>query len=421
MIMKKICLFLLLAIGFLSCEVSEKASTANHAFLYNRNVGRLHPQFNIYHVSETQSKLDFLLDASELLYMKRGMDSTSRSQISISIVLHAGYESTEILDSASIHLSDVSDGKNDKYIHGEIKFKATYPNTYYLQVNVVDQNRKANVRTTLFVNKSNHSNAQNFLVLSDEGREYFGSAIGAKDKVQILSNDNRTTGYFVKYYNWKFHLPAPPFSLTYQAPAFNHRPDSLYRIPVPGGEGVGFPKEGLYLLQPDTSKPEGLTLMRFYDGFPEVTHADLLVNALRFITNKEEFNKMHSSADKKAAVDKFWLDLAGNEDRAKELISKYYNRVEEANRYFTSYTEGWRTDRGMVYLIFGPAPTVYKNASTETWVYNERSGAKSFSFIFVHANNRFTDNDYQLKRDASLKIPWYKAVEAWRQGRMYAE
>jgi hypothetical protein len=37
----------------------------------------------------------------------------------------------------------------------------------------------------------------------------------------------------------------------------------------------------------------------------------------------------------------------------------------------------------------------------------------------VHQNNPLTDNDYQLRREVQYKAPWYKAVEAWRQGRTY--
>ncbi|HEV7232518.1 MAG TPA: GWxTD domain-containing protein [Bacteroidia bacterium] len=405
----------------ISCEGPEKATSINHAYLYNKNIGRLHPQFNIYHLSETQSQVDFLLDAGELLYMKHGSDSTQRSQVFVQILLHSKFESTDLLDSASTKISDVSDGKNDKFIHGTIKFKATYPNTYNLEVIVADLNRKVNFRTYLFVDKSNRSNPQNFMLLSDEGREYFGNEIGKNDRVQILTNNDKITGYTVKYYNWRFHMPAPPFSMKYVAPAFNHTPDSIYHIGVPGGTGVSFPKHGLYLIQNDTSKTEGITLLRFYDGFPDVTNTEVLVNALRYVTSKDEFTKLHESKDKKAAVDKFWLDLAGSEDRAKELISKYYNRVQDANRYFTSYTEGWRTDRGMVYLIFGPPSTVYKTGSSESWVYGMKNNPSPITFIFVHETNRFTTNDFQLRRDPAHKAAWYRAVEAWRQGRMYSE
>ena len=40
-------------------------------------------------------------------------------------------------------------------------------------------------------------------------------------------------------------------------------------------------------------------------------------------------------------------------ERAKELIKNYYGRLQHANLFFTSYLEGWKTDRGMIFMIFG--------------------------------------------------------------------
>ncbi len=419
--MKNILILFCCTLMAVACEGPQKATSTNQSFLYNKNIGRLHPKFNVYHTSDTESQLDFLLDATELQYMKHENDSVMRAFVTVSVILHAKFESTEILDSASTRLSDLSDGKNDKFIHGQIKFKASYPNTYYLQVTIKDLNRKSMYQQHLFVNKADRFDSQNFLLLSDEGREFFGSDISSSDRVQILCSNPSIKGYIVKYYKRKPYMPGPPFSLKYSAPTFSRKPDSTFVIPVPGGEGIGFKKQGIYLLQPDSSKGGGITIQRYYDGFPEVTNTELLVNALRFITSKEEYDKLHSAKDKKAAVDKYWLDLAGNEERARELISKYYNRIQDANRYFTSYTEGWRTDRGMIFLIFGPPETVYKNGTSESWIYQSHPGVAPLSFVFVHENNPISDNDYQLRREPQFKAPWYKAVEAWRQGKTYTQ
>jgi hypothetical protein len=35
-------------------------------------------------------------------------------------------------------------------------------------------------------------------------------------------------------------------------------------------------------------------------------------------------------------------------------MEEYYRRVAFANRSFTTFRDGWKTDRGMVYIILGP-------------------------------------------------------------------
>ena len=37
----------------------------------------------------------------------------------------------------------------------------------------------------------------------------------------------------------------------------------------------------------------------------------------------------------------------------------YYRRVRFANEEFTQYKDGWKTDRGMIYILFGPPNQVF--------------------------------------------------------------
>jgi GWxTD domain-containing protein len=140
-----------------------------------------------------------------------------------------------------------------------------------------------------------------------------------------------------------------------------------------------------------------------------------LVLPLRYITAKAEYEKITESVDQKEAVDQFWLNTAGTPARAKTLIQKYYNNVEEANRYFSSYHEGWKTDRGIVFIIFDRPDYVYRSDNTEEWIYGEPEHRNSLRFDFIKVKNPFTDNDYMLLRNPSMKDPWYITVQSWRR------
>jgi len=106
---------------------------------------------------------------------------------------------------------------------------------------------------------------------------------------------------------------------------------------------------------------------------------------------------------------------------AKEIIRKYDKRVQDGNAYFTSYVEGWKTDRGMIYLIYGAPNVIYKTANSETWTYGEENNINSLTYVFSKVNNPFTDNDYSLDRSPNYKQAWYSAVDIWRQGRAYLQ
>ena len=127
---------------------------------------------------------------------------------------------------------------------------------------------------------------------------------------------------------------------------------------------------------------------------------------------------MSSAGDRRAAVERFWLDAAGSKDRARSAIRTYFERVENANRYFTSYVEGWRTDRGLVHIIFGSPNTIYRAPDTETWIYGEENNMMSLTFRFSKRDIPFTNNDLVLDRDPTFKGAWYRNVESWRNGRV---
>ena len=125
---------------------------------------------------------------------------------------------------------------------------------------------------------------------------------------------------------------------------------------------------------------------------------------------------MLESKNIKKEIDKFWIKNAGNPDRARVIIRKYYNRVQDANAMFTSYHEGWKTDRGMIYIVYGPPNVVYRSSHHETWIYGEVGNMLSVNFKFLKVKNPFTDNDYSLTDKSPIyKDGWYNAIDTWRR------
>jgi len=211
---------------------------------------------------------------------------------------------------------------------------------------------------------------------------------------------------FVSYYNREFELAAPPVFNNFKPP-FNHKPDSVFTTRC--NSNLKLTKKGFYHFRADTSTKEGFTLFLFYDEFPNIASVDRLVLPIRYITSQKEFDAVLSNKNAKQSVDRFWLGLAGSKDRARKLIKNYYGRVREANRYFSSHMEGWKTDRGIIYIIYGAPHAIYKNSFSETWIL-------SSTFNFTKVNNPYTDNDYDLERQVTYQNSWYLAVDHWRQG-----
>ena len=76
--------------------------------------------------------------------------------------------------------------------------------------------------------------------------------------------------------------------------------------------------------------------------------------------SNEEYKKLLNAENPKTVLDEFWLSRNKNESEAKQLIKTYYNRAKEANRLFSYAKEGWKTDMGMIFIIFGRPAMVKK-------------------------------------------------------------
>ena len=101
----------------------------------------------------------------------------------------------------------------------------------------------------------------------------------------------------------------------------------------------------------------------------------------------------------------------------KTLILKFYERVENANRYLSSHKAGWLTDRGMIYIVFGPPAFISKTWNQEEWYYQQNNGpSDQVKFIFIKKPNTFTENHYELVRDGAYEYVWYNQVDQWRKG-----
>src|ERR1035441_42797 len=193
-------------------------------------------------------------------------------------------------------------------------------------------------------------------------------------------------------------------------------------VDISNNNYLNFPKQGFYQFQIDTgANREGFTIYRFTDDYPNVSVPQELIDPLRYINTRKEFEEFATNPNKKISLDKFWMGMGGNQERSRELIRKFYNRVINANTFFTSHIEGWKTDRGLIYIVFGVPNIVYKGDNSESWTYGESGSLLSINFNFERVNNPFTDNDYTLERAPLYETQWYRAVDVWRQGRIYSD
>jgi GWxTD domain-containing protein len=124
------------------------------------------------------------------------------------------------------------------------------------------------------------------------------------------------------------------------------------------------------------------------------------VKMLRYVATDSEIEKIEKAKTddlKREKLALFWKELDPTPNTVfNEAMNEYYQRIKYANEQFKSYTEGWLTDMGMVYVVLGPPIQVEKqsslgsNAQYRLWQY---SGNRTFLFA-----DRNGFGNYRLER-----------------------
>jgi GWxTD domain-containing protein len=127
-----------------------------------------------------------------------------------------------------------------------------------------------------------------------------------------------------------------------------------------------------------------------WTGVPTgVKDLDLAIDQLQYIAKDSEQSYLKEAAtpeEKQKRFLEFWKRKDPNPNTPRnEKMEEYYGKVEYANKHFTHYIEGWRTDMGMVYIIFGSPSNVDRHPFDidskpyEVWSYYELN----HQFVFV--------------------------------------
>tara|TARA_R110000868_G_scaffold1211_6_gene9413 strand:- start:2029 stop:3486 length:1458 start_codon:yes stop_codon:yes gene_type:complete len=157
-------------------------------------------------------------------------------------------------------------------------------------------------------------------------------------------------------------------------------------------------------------------------NYPTLRSPKEIASPLYYLMSEKEYNQLMEIEDDielKKAIDRFWLSNIKNSKKAQNVISLFYERVEEANKQFASYKEGWKTDMGMIYILFGPPWYVNSSLDTTAWSYsyNFNDFETNFYFKAPRLNSKFFPFDnYLLLRTQEYHSVEYRQIQLWLTG-----
>jgi GWxTD domain-containing protein len=122
------------------------------------------------------------------------------------------------------------------------------------------------------------------------------------------------------------------------------------------------------------------------------------------ISNQERQSFLHQNtdADRDHFVAAFWEQRNPTPgSQPNPFKEEHYRRLAFANQHFAATAPGWKTDRGRVYMLYGPPDSIQTQASSSTtlpeqvWVYRQIQGkAGEVQLKFV---DRCRCGDYRLE------------------------
>jgi GWxTD domain-containing protein len=217
------------------------------------------------------------------------------------------------------------------------------------------------------------------------------------------------------YYNHNFDEAIAPMVIEDARAGRSLSIDSVFTVNL--NEPINFTRKGLYFFQKDSSSADGIAIRVQDRYFPLVKTFNELLDPLIYISTRAETESIRSAPDPKEAFDRYWIDLVKIPNLATSTVRKYYANVEAANYLFTTFEEGWKSDMGLIYIIYGPPDDVYKSEEIIDWVYNQDLSMPNIRFSFYKVKNLFTDHHYTLLRKKNYDKNWLNSVRLWREGK----
>jgi GWxTD domain-containing protein len=154
---------------------------------------------------------------------------------------------------------------------------------------------------------------------------------------------------------------------------------------------------------------------------------------VRWIITPEElsaFKKLSNNEERDQFIEQFWLRRDPTPDTLEnEYKEEHYRRIAYANEHFAAGIPGWRTDRGQIYIKFGPPTSIDAHPSGgtydrpmeegggttstypfETWRYRYLEGQNLGNEVEIEFVDKCMCGSYQMtidrsEKDALLNVP----------------
>ena len=129
------------------------------------------------------------------------------------------------------------------------------------------------------------------------------------------------------------------------------------------------------------------------------------IQNMRYILDDDEWKRLRKakSDEQERLFIEYWVGRDPTpETKENELMDEYFSRINYSNVNFKTYTDGWKSDMGMIYVLFGPPDDLEVYNDPLSRMYQQR-------WHYYRINKFFDFVDENGFGDYKLTTPFFRA------------
>lgn len=373
---------------------------------------KMNVEQRIHHFSVDSSTVFFKVNTSNLLYARTSKNNGFFARLLVEIkVVDITSGNTLYLDSTLY--TDHEQGNEANLLFGQVNVPAACNQKLELRCRYTDLNRNQEEIFKYKTKKNKDVVNHSALLLLPNGLPLISKVNEGIGTYSFLSNSEQAVA--VHLFAAPLKLPAPP------SEKGTNSIDQIQFKKLPPSKSIELTNQnsGLYKIGNSGNLSDHFTFLHRPKGFPVPNDFYELNLATAYFQTQEEMSVLLEQENQREAFENFWLTKCGSKEKAKNTMQNYFDRMELANIHFTTYTDGWKTDRGMIFMIMGPPTRVFNQTDSEIWTYGRDNNVNNLNFAF---DKKYSDKIgvyYQLDRHHGYRQVWSIAVNTWRAGRVF--
>jgi GWxTD domain-containing protein len=150
-------------------------------------------------------------------------------------------------------------------------------------------------------------------------------------------------------------------------------------------------------------------------GFPEPETAAEQLAAMQYLISAVDYRSMRTCPQLSECITKYWLNNCKTTAIGQQQLQRFNERVMWANVLYSDYRNGWQTDRGAVFLLFGEPDMIRLLPDVEYWYYEKAPlyEGESIEFCFRRQTQHFYPQLFSCERRLGYQNYWMEAALQW--------